>query len=259
MRRWTVIGVVGGLIAIALISVTVRGIYRTDAAQRLDPLREKLLASMGLDDPRAAERSSALARFDAPYAAHPLATGLHLASGAILVLLLPVQLSSALRTRRPAFHRRSGRVVIGAGLLLTASALYFGLREPFAGAAEVMIIAIMAGWFLVAIRRAVVAIRRRDPTRHREWMLRAMAVPLGVAVVRLVGFAVDVALVGFALSPTVVFAISLWIGWGLSIAGAEIWIRRTRREFGAAGASKARLPMIPSPTQLEQVSLQRGE
>ena len=220
--------IVGLFIVIGIVSVAVRATFRTDAARRLDPVRSALLSQLGIADPRAAERPAVLATFDAPYAAHPLATALHLAAGAVLIVLLPVQLSTTLRTRRPALHRGSGRVAIGAGLLVTASALYFGLRVPFAGLPEAVITALVAGWFLLAVGRALVAIRRRDAKRHREWMLRAMAVPIGVAVIRLVGLVVDVALSGVGLSPAVVFALSLWIGWGLAIAGAEIWIRKTR-------------------------------
>jgi hypothetical protein len=233
--------IVGMLIVIALSSVAVRAAFRPDAAQRLDPLRVALISGLGITDPRAAERPATLVRFDAPYAAHPLATTLHLVAGAVLMALFPVQLSATLRGRRPALQRWSGRVAIGAGLMVTLSALYFGLRMPFAGPSEATIVVLVAGWFFFAIGRALGAIRRKDQLLHREWMLRAMAVPLGVAVVRLVGVVVDVALTSFALSPVVVFALSLWIGWGLSIAGAEIWIHHTRPRFADIGSQPASL------------------
>lgn len=216
------------LIAVGLAGVALRAILPADAAARLEPLRTALLTLLGRFDPLAAERASEIAEFDGRFAAHPLAVALHIGTGGLFLALVPIQLWRGFRNRHPAAHRRLGRVAIGLGLIMVASALYFGLLMPFAGSVEAVAMALVSGWYVFATARAVLAIRRGDRVRHREWMLRAVAVPLGVATIRIVGFALELALVELGLGPRVLFQLAVWIGWTLTLVGAEAWIHATR-------------------------------
>jgi hypothetical protein len=72
--------------------------------------------------------------------------------------------------------------------------------------------------------RAYAAIRRRDIDRHRVWMLRALAMAYGIAVIRAL-FLLVVALV--PLDPVAAGAVTFWTGWLLSALTVEWWIRRT--------------------------------
>ena len=110
----------------------------------------------------------------------------------------------------------------------TAPALYFGLAAPFAGEAEALVIAAVAALSLISVRRAYVAIRRGDVVRHREWMLRAYAIALGIASIRVVGAVVDVALAPLGVRSATGLVISLWLGWALTAGVAESWIVHTR-------------------------------
>lgn len=80
----------------------------------------------------------------------------------------------------------------------------------------------------MSVSLAVVAIRRGQVARHREWMIRAFAVALGISTVRVVGTVFDVALTPAGVPPPEVFVLSLWTGWTLTLAAAEAWIRYTR-------------------------------
>ena len=61
-------------------------------------------------------------------------------------------------------------------------------------------------------------------------MIRAFAVAVGIATVRVVGMVLDVALTPAGVGPADVFVLSLWTGWTVTLAGAEGWIRYTRAE-----------------------------
>ena len=59
-------------------------------------------------------------------------------------------------------------------------------------------------------------------------MLRVFALATGIASVRLVDSVLVVLILPFVSSVTI-FVLSLWLGWGLTLAGVEWWIVKTRR------------------------------
>jgi hypothetical protein len=74
--------------------------------------------------------------------------------------------------------------------------------------------------------RAYRAIKGRDVEMHRWWMLRAIAAPVGVTVVRAVGAIADLTLTPLGASARVAFVVAIWVGWALTFAATEWWIRR---------------------------------
>ena len=99
---------------------------------------------------------------------------------------------------------------------------------PYAGPAEAAAIALFGGLFLAAMPCALLAVRRGDVARHREWMLRAFALAIAVSTVRVLGGVFDVALSPHGVSPRAVFVLAVWTGWTISLVLAELWIRSTR-------------------------------
>ncbi len=95
-----------------------------------------------------------------------------------------------------------------------------------------------AGLFLVAGARAYRAVRRQDIANHREWMIRLLAVGLGVATVRLV--ALPLVLVT-GRRPLELVGVAFWLGFAIPILTGEGWIRHTRRRGAtpAAGAESS--------------------
>ena len=161
-------------------------------------------------------------RINARFAASAVVTFLHVVCGAIFLVLAPLQFSARIRDRHRAFHRWSGRVLAAAAIVTGVTALHLGVVVPHTGVGEVTSTAFFGGVFLTAIVCAVLAIRRGDVVRHREWMIRAFAIAAGVSTVRIVAI-----VIGQQLAAPVdeLFGLSFWTGWAISLGVAELWIR----------------------------------
>jgi uncharacterized membrane protein len=216
-----------------------RAAYVTDAATRADPVRERALLALGRTDPLLADRAGEVRRLDSRYAVHPRLMLAHVVFGGVFLAFAPFQFWARLRNRHRRLHRWSGRPLLVVLMLSTVPALYFGLRVPFGSGGEALVIGVVAVLLLIAGGQAFVAIRRGQVARHREWMLRVFALALGIATVRLVLMPLDLALTTLAVRPATVFVVSLWLGWGVTVAIAELWIIRTRTVMPRLGTEPA--------------------
>lgn len=205
-----------------------RALFVDDLASRAEPVRMRLTSALISHDPNAAQRPAEVHRFDSRFAAHPVLALLHVVPGGLFLLLAPIQFSQRIRSRYIAFHKWSGRILVVAAFATAFSALFFGLLMPYGGWTEGIAIATFGSLFLIAITRAFVAIRGGNVALHREWMLRAFAIALGISVVRVVGAVLDVVLTPAGFSVPEIFVLSVWAGWIISLGGAELWIRHTR-------------------------------
>ena len=163
-----------------------------------------------------------------PLAAHPLLTLLHVLPGGILLTLAPFQFSRRIPSRHIQFHRWSGRVLIVTTFVVVLTALYFGVLAPYGGPYEVIATILFGGFCLAAVCRAFLAIRRRQVARHREWMIRAFAIAIGISTIRIVGGVFDMVLTPAGYHPQEIFVLSFWTGWLITLGAAELWIRYTR-------------------------------
>jgi hypothetical protein len=48
---------------------------------------------------------------------------------------------------------------------------------------------------------------------------------VGISTVRLVAAVLDLTLAPLGYSPEMIFVSSLWLGWGSTLAAAELWLR----------------------------------
>lgn len=173
------------------------------------------------------------AALDAGFARHPLLTMLHIIPGLLFVVLGPFQFVRALRRRRPALHRWTGRVVLASGLIIGSTALVMSPQMAIGGANETAATMLFATIFLFALVRAYLYIRQGNFALHREWMIRAFAIGLAVTTVR------PIMGVFFAtshithLTPHEFFGTAFWLGFTIQLIAAEIWINYTRAGFGA--------------------------
>ena len=176
-----------------------------------------------------ASGTSPLAVLDRQFAAHAGLTRGHALGGLVLALLIPVQLSARLRGRLPALHRSIGRmlVIVGIGVALTGYAM---VTAPVGGPLEVSAIVVYGTALLVSLLTAWRYIRRQDVTRHREWMLRAVAIVLGIATTRPVVAAFFATSPITHLSPSQFFGAAFWIGFTSTALAGEWYIRRTRND-----------------------------
>jgi hypothetical protein len=173
---------------------------------------------------------SQLVDLDALFAAKASLTLAHIVPALALMLLIPLQFSRRFRTRHLKAHRWIGRVIMVLGLIVGISGLAL-LKNPVGGAAEVTAILFFDTLFLVALTKAYVHARRRAIALHREWVIRAMSVAVGVATVRPImgAFFATATLTG--MTPHQFFGIAFWVGLTMTSMGGEGWIRYTRR-FG---------------------------
>jgi len=159
---------------------------------------------------------------NARISASPLPVVVHIVGAVGYAVLGTFQFSSALRRRRPAWHRSAGRVVVVLGLAVAFSGLWMTLfytRQPGTGELAYLLRLGFGSGMAACLVLGVSAIRRGDVTRHRAWMVRAYALALGA------GTQVFTLALG-----TAAFGIDLMLGagWVVNLAAAEYVIRRVR-------------------------------
>ena len=173
------------------------------------------------------------AALDGFFAAKPELTGSHVLSGLVLAVLIPIQLSARVRQGYPHVHRWLGRFLLLVGILVGVSA-YGMMVAPVGGWLETSATGIYGTAFLAALVTAWWHIRRGDVTRHREWMLRAIGIVLGIATTRPVMAIFFATSTLTSLRPSQFFGMAMWIGFTSTVLAAEWYIRRTRQKISIA-------------------------
>ena len=172
--------------------------------------------------------------------ASPAPLVVHVLGAALYAFLGAFQFSARLRRRHLNWHRRSGRILVVAGLAVAGSGLWMTLFYSGAPGGDLLWgIRLLVGSAMAAfIVLGFAAIRRRDIPAHRAWMIRAYALGLGA------GTQVFTEGIGEALFGTsdLSTAISLGSGWVINAVVAEWVIRRpsVRRAARARRAGRAR-------------------
>jgi len=169
--------------------------------------------------------SNPAAALDTVFSRHSGLTLLHILPGGLFLALAAVQFMPNVRQRHLRFHRWSGRLLVVLGLIIGISALLMSFKMNIGGANETAATTLYALVFLLCISKAYVFALRREIARHREWMIRAYGVGLGVATTRpIVG-----AFFAFRkLTPHEFFGIAFWLGFTTTFMAAEAWIDYTR-------------------------------
>lgn len=167
----------------------------------------------------------ALIPSDARFTASPLPVVVHIVCAALYALLGAVQFAGGFRRRRPGWHRVAGRVLVVAGLGVSASALWLTLflpPQPGSGPLLFVLRLVFGPAMVATLVLGVAAIRRRDIAAHRAWMTRGYAIALGAGTQALTE-GVGGAVLGH--SPLALDA-SRGAAWVINLAVAEWVIRR---------------------------------
>jgi uncharacterized membrane protein len=165
------------------------------------------------------------AGFNQRYDAHPYLTLLHIVPGFLFMTLGPLQFMPAIRNRWLRFHRWCGRVYLAASLIGVLSALAFVPLLPVFGTFTAKVAVVFgATLFLVSIVKGYLHIRRFEIAEHREWMIRAFAIGLGIATFRVL-FPIPMIL---GASFTEAWDTVVWLGFAVNLVIAEVWINMTR-------------------------------
>lgn len=162
------------------------------------------------------------------FAEYPLLTRGHGILGAVYLALAPLQFSKKLRTRFLNFHRWSGRFLFLIGLVIGVSALFMAVVIPYSGFSEQIIIGFFSALFLVSLVISFRSIRAKNIEQHRQWMIRAFAIGLSIATMRLI-FVPGLILFELSRQQTEAWSIiSFTIAFVLHCSAAELWIRKTK-------------------------------
>jgi uncharacterized membrane protein len=118
---------------------------------------------------------------DDRFTGFPAALVVHIVGAAVFALVGAVQFVPRIRRHQPAWHRRAGRLVIAAGLVVAGSALWLTLvseSQPGTGNLLYVLRLVFASAMAASLLLGITAIRRRDIAAHRAWMIRAYAIGL---------------------------------------------------------------------------------
>ncbi|HET9307565.1 MAG TPA: DUF2306 domain-containing protein [Candidatus Sulfotelmatobacter sp.] len=170
--------------------------------------------------------SNPAAALDTGFARHTLLTLIHILPGGLFLALAPLQFSRSFRQKHLQLHRWSGRVLVVCGLIIGTSALIMSYKMNIGGPNETAATTLFAIVFLICLTKAYLFIRRKEVARHREWMIRAYGVGLGVATTRPI---VGIFFAFRRLTPHEFFGIAFWLGFTITFFAAEAWVDYTRQ------------------------------
>lgn len=95
----------------------------------------------------------------------------HIVTGAVCLVLGPLQFSTTIRTRKPGLHRWTGRVYVVSAVISSCLALYIVLKHELP--ANQWVMGSMAIFWLVTTAFAWLCAVRRRFDQHRLWVGRS--------------------------------------------------------------------------------------
>jgi uncharacterized membrane protein len=157
----------------------------------------------------------------------PAPVSFHIVSAVIYSMVGALQFAPRIRARWPVWHRRAGKLLVVAGVLVATTGLWMTQFYPAANddGVAVYFARLLVGVLMLAfIAVGVNAIRKRDFVDHGRWMLRAYALGLGAGTQVLTHLP-------WLLFPSVKGevprALSMTAGWLINAAVAEWVITRS--------------------------------
>ena len=136
-------------------------------------------------------------------------------------------------------HRLLGRVYLVAAWVTSAGSL--GVAAFFdVGVAGRIALGLGAVLWFAATTMAYRRIRAGRVAEHREWAIRSVA----LALFFVTGGLWMPAFAATPLPEAVGYPVAVVLGWGLNLAAAQAWIRRTRRVAPAPPR-----PAVPAPAR----------
>jgi hypothetical protein len=173
--------------------------------------------------PPVVQRVPQMAALDLGFASHRTLTLWHIVPALLFVALLPVWFMRWTRERK-GVHRRVTYALLILGGVIGLTALLLSLH-PVGGVNEAAAAILYDCLFLFSLARAWVMLLRGEVALHRTWMMRAIAVLLGIATTR------PVMGVFFAtesvthLRPQQFFGTAFWIGFTVTYMAGEAYLR----------------------------------
>lgn len=172
-----------------------------------------------------------MASLDATFSSHAVLTATHIIPAAIFVLL-----SVAVLLRRTGGEWLEWLFfAFGA---VTGATAYAMNSYAVGGWIERSAVLVFNTWFLLSLGRASWFGLRREPSRKREWMTRAVGILLGIATTRPVMGVFFATSSRTHLGPSQFFGIAFWIGFSINAGVVELWLHsKQRATLGDQGGS----------------------
>jgi 4-amino-4-deoxy-L-arabinose transferase-like glycosyltransferase len=114
------------------------------------------------------------------------------------------------------------------GFVVGTSALVMSFTMAIGGANETAATTLFAVLFLFFLAMGFWNIRQRRIARHREWMIPAFGVSLGIATTRPI---VGVFFAARRLSPQEFFGTAFWLGFTITLLAAETWVHYSGSQY----------------------------
>jgi Predicted membrane protein (DUF2306) len=174
---------------------------------------------IALSTPPSTKAPPQLASLDAYFTAHATLTYVHILCALVFVLLLPLLFWR--RTRNSAALERA---IFPLGIVVGITA-YAMSAHAVGGWLERAAVLFFNTLFLFALYRAWSFTRSGDRMQQQRWMLRAIAILLGIATTRPVMGVFFASSLLTHLTPHQFFGIAFWIGFSINTLVIELWLR----------------------------------
>ncbi|MFS8102633.1 DUF2306 domain-containing protein [Lentzea alba] len=178
---------------------------------------------------------------NARFFASPVPVVLHAVTLSVYTILGAFQFAPGFRRRRPGWHRAAGRLLVLCGLLGALTGLWMTVFYPKpadVGALLTGFRLVFGTAWVVFIVLGFAAIRRRDVTGHRAWMIRGFAIGLGGGTQAVT---LGTWLVAVGTPDRLAKALLMLAAWLINLAVAE-WIIR-RQALPTRAAAKVRVTL----------------
>jgi hypothetical protein len=161
-----------------------------------------------------------LAALDAFFSSHAALTWTHILCALVFVLLLPF-----LFWKRTANSKLLARTFFTFGFVVGATA-YAMSTTPVGGWLERSAVLFFDSLFLVCLAIALLLRSRGDAVNAQRWILRSVAIVLGIATTRPVMGVFFATSRATHLAPQQFFGMAFWIGFSINAIGMELWLRQ---------------------------------
>ncbi len=164
----------------------------------------------------------------ATFEVHRVGIYTHVFASSIALFVGPFQLWSRLRLSRPTLHRWLGRFYLGVGVLVGGLAGLFMALHAFGGVVARLGFGFLAVAWLYTGLRAYQAIRGRNVSAHRRWMIRNFSLTFAAVTLRIW----LPASIASGAAFEVAYPLIAWACWVPNIVVAEWLLNRKRSTSG---------------------------
>lgn len=160
----------------------------------------------------------------ADLATAPVSHFAHVMAGVLFGVIGPLQFGRVLANKYGSLHRFLGRVFVLAGVFLVLSSLSLLWQFPTGDSAPNNMARLIFGLALgFTLCKAVWAIRRRNVSVHRDWMIRSYALGMGATLVAIVFLPIYLFT---GVAPTGIVSDIAFVGsWCFCVLVAELIVR----------------------------------